>query len=91
MYTDYKIKTISRGDVGASVEIAIYEGDYEDVERIDDDGNKVIIKRYVRRKLLGKKRSSFTKDTSFKDIQSSMNIDLAKDKTRTVIDEQKTL
>ena len=77
MFTDYKFSKIVSDGETTTVTIRVYEGDY------DKDGN------YVRSALLGEKDIVLEGEKQLTESQAAMNLELAKDKAREPIPEQK--
>jgi len=85
MLTDYKIKKIVDSGTGREILIDVYEGEMKDVK--DADGK--IALTYVRSTKLKSYTESFSLDKGIADITTKANVELAKDVTRTPIDQQK--
>lgn len=90
MRTDYKFKTIVRGNGRTEATSIIYEGDYELVTKrnmqTDEDETKSV---YVRSVALREKTINLLGNVSTDELREEFNKELKKDPIRTPINEQK--
>lgn len=83
MYINYDIISIIEDESNVTVEARFYEGNYQDVESINEDGNKIIEHRYVRSETLYDLRKQFVKDTTKESINRWFTDFMIADGTRT--------
>ena len=90
MLTDYKISRIVRGNGRTEVFARIYEGDLKSVTERNiltkQDETKIV---YSRNKVLREVTLNLAGNVSDADIKQKLNRELAKDPSRTPIDQQK--
>lgn len=89
MLTDYKTSRMTQHDDGSwTMLLRIYEGDITTENEEDGDGDLVLVTRYRRTTMLREETLNFPAMREV-DLQEQLRAELAKDRTRTPIPEQR--